>query len=415
MKVVFRETAGEGALTMRFKIVLFLAAVAAAATSEACMTLVVGRKVSATGHVIVGHNEDDLPPFVRHHGMLPARDWPAGSVLPATGGCNAGIPQAPHTLACYWREAKFDCGDGNADTFLNEKGVLVTSNSGGHSKERMDDPSLLVEGGLKFNLRRAVGERATSARDGVRILCGLVEKYGYAPSARTYTVADRDEAWLVQVVHGRNYVAVRCPDDEVTVMPNLYTVRNLDAWPAESVIASKDLVENARRKGFWDGKGDFDFAKAYQASFGYGEGKSFEHPNNTGRFRQAIRLLTGSEWPEGKPFPFSVKPNKTSLGVEDVKSVLTAHNGPLQDGRHVRESWSICSSTTIESEICEFAASVGETRMHAAPGRGCETEYFVWRPFADPMPDALDESDTAVERLGNHVKPLASPGAGHGA
>ena len=78
---------------------------------------------------------------------------------------------------------------------------------------------------------------------------------GYAPSARIYTVADKDEAWLVQVVHGRNYVAVRCPDDQITIMPNLYTVYELDAFPAEDVIASPDLVENAKRKGFWDGSG----------------------------------------------------------------------------------------------------------------------------------------------------------------
>lgn len=394
---------------MRCRVVILLAALSAAAVSEACMTIVVGKKASSTGHVIVGHNEDDDPPFERHHGMLSARDWPAGSLLPATRGCNAGIPQSPHTLACYWGEVKFDQGDGNADTFLNEKGVFVVSNSGGCSRERMDDPSLLAEGGVKFNLRRAVGERATSARDGVRILCGLVEKYGYAPSARVYTVADRDEAWLVQVVHGRNYVAVRCPDDEVTIMPNLYTVRSLEAWPADGVIASKDLVENAKRKGFWDGNGKFDFAKAYQESFCYGPEKAFEHPSNTERFRQAIRLIAGSEWPEGKPLPFSVKPGRGTLGVEDVKSVLTAHNAPLVDGRHVRESWLICAMMTIESEICEFASSVGEIRMHVAPGRGCETPYSVWRPFTDPMPAELDESDTAAERLENHVKPLARP------
>lgn len=371
--------------------------------SDACMTFVVGKKASATGHVIVGHNEDDWPPYKCHHGMLPARDWPTGAVLPATKGCNANIPQVSHTFACYWGEVKFDYGDGNADTFLNEKGVLIVSDSGGNSTESMDDPTLLTEGGIKFNLRRAVGERATSARDGVRILGELVEKYGYAPSARIYTVADKDEAWLVQVVHGKNYVAVRCPDDEITIMPNLYTVYNLDAWPKEHVITSKNLVENALRKGFWDGKGKFNFAKAYQGSYDYGDGHEFEHPNNTGRFRQAIRLLTGSEWPAGKPFPFSVKPRKVPFGVEDLRAVLTAHNAPLKGGRHVLESWSICSSTTIESEICEFASSVGNTRMHVAPGRGCETEYRVWRPFADPMPTDLDESGTAVERLERHV------------
>ena len=386
----------------------FAAALAAffVSQADACMTFVVGKKLSATGRVIVGHNEDDWPPFTVHHGMLPAREWPKGSMLPASAGCAATVPQVSRTLACYWGEVKFPQGDLNADTFLNEKGVLVVSDSAGNSTERMDDPTLLTEGGVKFNLRRAVGERAVSARDGVRIICALVGKYGYAPSGRVYTVADADEAWLVQVVHGRNYVAVRCPDDAVTVMPNLYTVYELEDFPSEDVIASPDLVANARRKGFWNGKGRFNFAKAYQGSYEYGPKREFEHPNNTGRFRQAIRLLTGREWPEGKPFPFSVKPVKSVFSVEDVKALLCAHNAPLKDGRHVLETWSICSSTTIESTVCEFAAKAKDTVYHLALGRGCEKPYLKFRPFIDGIPAAVDESATAEKRLAVHVMPV---------
>jgi len=388
------------------KLAVALLLALAVSASDACMTFVVGKKLSATGRVIVGHNEDDWPPFETHHGMLMARDWPEGTFLPATAGCNPRIPQAAHTYACYWGEVKFPYGDGNADTFLNENGVLVLSNSGGNSTERMDDPSLLTKGGVKFNLRRSVGERAKSARDGVRILCELVEKYGYAPSARIYTVADRDEAWLVQVVHGRHYVAVRCPDDEVTVMPNLYTVYGLDAWPAEDVLASPGLLENAKRKGFWDGVSKFNFAKAYQGSYDYGDDHAFEHPNNTGRFRQALRLLTGAEWPEDRPFPFSVKPSKPVFGVEDLRALLTAHNGPLADGQHVLETWSICSSTTIESEICVFAEDPRDNEMQVALGRGCEKPYYKFRPFREGLPDEIDESVSAVKRLATHVRAM---------
>lgn len=387
------------------RLICLMLLVFASATGSACMTFVVGRKASATGHVIVGHNEDDWPMFECHHGMVPARDWPAGSVLPATVGCNPNVPQAAHTLRCYWGEVKFQSGDGNADTFFNEKGVFICSDSGGNSMERMDDPSLLTEGGVKFNLRRMVGERATSARDGVRILCAAVERYGYAPSARIYTIADHDEAWLVQVVHGRNYVAVRVPDDEVAIMPNLYTVGELDAWPAEDVIVSPGLLENAKAKGFWDGQGRFNFAAAYQGSYDYGDEHAFAHPNNTGRFRQAILLLTGAEWPAGKPFPFSVKPKKLPFSVADLKALLTAHNAPLQGGRHDLFSWSICSSTTIESEICELAERPEDAVLSVALGRGCEKPYHAWKPFSDPMPEALDESATAEKRLADHVKP----------
>ena len=41
----------------------------------ACTTFVVGRKASATGRVIVGHNEDDKGELSVRHGYVPARNW----------------------------------------------------------------------------------------------------------------------------------------------------------------------------------------------------------------------------------------------------------------------------------------------------------------------------------------------------
>ncbi len=139
-----------------------------------------------------------------------------------------------------------------------------------------------------------------------------------------------------------------------------------------------------------------------------GPEKAFEHPNNTGRFRQAIRLLTGEKWPEGNPFPFSVRPKTAKMSVADMKALLAAHNPPSKAGAHVLESWSICSSTTIESSVCEFAAEPRENVMHVAPGRGCERPYFVFRPFAEPLPKAIDETKSAERRLAAHVNPAES-------
>ena len=76
------------------KIIPVLLAACFAVDASACMTFVAGKKVSATGRVIVGHNEDDWPPFTVHHGMIPARSWPAGTCLPASAGCCSTIPAA---------------------------------------------------------------------------------------------------------------------------------------------------------------------------------------------------------------------------------------------------------------------------------------------------------------------------------
>jgi hypothetical protein len=72
----------------------------------------------------------------------------------------------------------------------------------------------------------------------------------------------------------------------------------------------------------------------------------------------------------------------------------------------VLETWSICSSTTIESTVCEFAATGKDTVYHLALGRGCEKPYLKFRPFIDGIPAGVDESATAEKRLADHVKPV---------
>ena len=100
------------------------------------------------------------------------------------------------------------CGLSNADGFVNERGVVIVSNSMGTSREGMENADCVKDGGIAFNLRRALAERAQTARDGARILMELIDEWGYAPSGRAYTIADRDEAFMFQLVarpplHGR--------------------------------------------------------------------------------------------------------------------------------------------------------------------------------------------------------------------
>ena len=389
------------------KKILTVSAVAVAAVAEACMTIIAGKKVSATGHVIVAHNEDDPQPALVRHAIVPARDWPAGSMLPATRNCCRSLPQAAHTLSFFWSEMKLPKGDGNADAMLNEKGVYVCSNSGGHSREDMHDPSLVTEGGVKFNLRRIVGERATSARDGARRVIDLVAKYGYAPSARIYTIADRDEAWMVQVMHGRHAAAVRCPDDQVLVMPNLYTFGDVFALPPDEVMLTPGLKEHAIEKGWYKPGTPFDFAAVFQGSYHYGPNDAFEHPNNHGRFHQALRFLLGCEWTE-KRFPFSLKPAKEKLSVDDFKLLMSSHNEPLVNGRHRLESWSICMNFTVESDVCEFTADPKDTILHVAVGPACRHPYRRLRPFREKLPRDMDRSADAAERLAHHVDEVPS-------
>ena len=106
-----------------------------------CMTLIAGKNASATGRVLVAHNEDDGGFVVVRHGWVPAQDWAAGSVMPAEEGC-AEIPQVSHTLGYYWTEYRKDtCGLTTADGFVNERGVVIVSTAWEHPAKAWKTPT----------------------------------------------------------------------------------------------------------------------------------------------------------------------------------------------------------------------------------------------------------------------------------
>ena len=175
----------------QLKIVILAMVAFASIGAYACTTFVIGRNASATGRVIVGHNEDDKGELSVRHGYVPARNWGENECLPCEAG-RASIPQLSRTFGFFWSEVKSpDGGLSNADTMYNEKGVLVLSNSA----VGCVDPGAgaHTDGGVEYNVRRIVAERAKSARDAVAIVTNLVTRWGYAPdTGRLYTVADKD-------------------------------------------------------------------------------------------------------------------------------------------------------------------------------------------------------------------------------
>ncbi len=139
-----------------------------------CSTIIVGKSASATGRVIMAHNEDDLGCIVQSH-LVPRMKHKPGETITFPDGA-AVIPQVEETYALYWHEFRALHGEPFADAFVNEWGVSVTSNSGIGSKAPADGS---VTGGLGYGLRRLIAERCRTARGGVEVAWALVEEFGY--------------------------------------------------------------------------------------------------------------------------------------------------------------------------------------------------------------------------------------------
>ena len=369
---------------------------------ENCMTIIIGKNASATGHVILGHNEDDAGRYTVRHGYVPPRDHDAAAFLPCEPG-RAAIPQAAHSFGFYWSEVVgAQGGVSGSDVMINENGVCVVSDSAGPSREDAPDDEVLVDGGVAYNVRRVVAERAESARHGVELIRWLVETWGYAPGGRLYMVADKDEAFVAQLVRGRRCLIARVPDDAVAAIPNHYVVRS--RRDAEEVICSPDLATYAVKRGWIASEEAFDFYEAYQNR------ERMNAPSNTLRQDYAYRLLTGITFDRNN-LPFSVKgihPYTTG----DVMDVMACHyEGTEDDPRfgpgqspHCTEITRICRDSTIESTVVEFADEPKDITAWTAFGRPCQQLSIPLHPLSG-VTEAIGRMDDPAAALENHLSP----------
>jgi dipeptidase len=201
---------------------------------------------------------------------------------------------------------------------------------------REDKPEL-TDGGIGYMLRRLVAERAKTAREGVLLAGSLVERFGYVDSGRTYVIADPNEGWLLCVVNGKHWLAQRVPDDEVAMVANTYTVHRVARVDKINVLASADIMDYARSRGWYNPfrEGAFNFARAYANP------KAAASPNNNGRQWSGLTCLTSASLEPGPNLPFSIVPSH-KLSVLDAMQILR-HDKRAESGPAPADSAIVCA------------------------------------------------------------------------
>lgn len=387
----------------RISLLIFLFAVfslclAQSAGYHNCSTIIVGKDASATGYVTVAHNEDDGGNQLVNFYKVQAMDNPKNRTIRLKDGATELL--ASHSYAYLWLEMP---GQDFSDTYLNENGVIITSNSC-PSRERFGE---IVDGGIGYELRRLIAERVLSARTGVELAGQLVEKWGYAGSGRTYTIADKNEAWLFAVVRGKQWVAQRIPDDHVAFIPNYYTIKEIDLNDSENFLASKDLVSYAERRGWYNKERDgaFNFSKVYSLE------RELTDLDNIARMWMGVSLLSGKEFKSGDDFPVSFMPARKT-GMKEIMNVLANHyEGTQYDDSdnykkgspHNNKTHNICAATQQYSFIAELRSGMTFDiggRIWIAPGRGCANVYMPFYFGITEIPSSLtmETPDTAYEQ-----------------
>lgn len=308
--------------TILWKVALILGVttMGAGVTADACTGLIVGPKASTDGSIFVSYAADSHTLYgALYH--WPAATWAAGTMLDVTewdtGVYSGKIAQVGRTY--------------NVVGNTNEKQVAITESTWGGCDVCQKTEGLMDYGSLIY----IALQRAASAREAIKIMTGLVDTYGYKSSGETFTIADKNEVWVMELIgkgageKGAVWVAIRIPDNAISAHANQARIQQIPFNDKENCMYSPDVVDFARKKGLYKGTdADFSFQRAYNPYDFSGlrgcEARVWAFFN---RFADGmdkyLPLVMGYE-PEAKPMPLYVVPNR-KLSLADVQNMMRDH------------------------------------------------------------------------------------------
>ena len=212
---------------------------------------------------------------------------------------------------------------------MNEFQVTIGETTFGGRPELVDTTGIIDYGSLIYFAL----QRSRTAREAIKVMTDLVQEYGYYSSGESFTIADPNEIWIMEMigkgpgVRGAVWVAVRVPDDCISAHANQSRIHRFDMGDKENCMYSSDVISFAREKGYYEGVNkDFSFADAYAPlDFGarrYCEARVWSYFNMfTDRGEEFLSYIEGKT---DTPMPLFVKPNK-KLSVQDVKNAMRDH------------------------------------------------------------------------------------------
>jgi dipeptidase len=315
--------------------------------ADSCTDILVGKDASVDGSVITSHT--GCCPECRVH-VVPAQTFKKGARAPVYYGLQdvrkplheygkviGHIPQVEKTSAYFhtgyphMNEHQLAIGE---STLSQRNELKVDIGSG---KQIMT-----IEQAQLFAL-----QRCTTAREAIKLITSLVEKYGFLPScgpeSEALCIADPNEAWVLEVFSvgsdwdpksgkpGAIWAAQKVPDDHIAIVPNWSIIKEIDLTKPDEFMASENYMQVAIEHGWYDPKDGkpFVWQEAYSPL-----------PREWALSRFWLFFSTfapeAKKWPNKKLntphsgydayhqyleplsyYPFSVKPEK-KLSVQDV-------------------------------------------------------------------------------------------------
>ena len=304
-------------------IVLCVLLVCSMQASAACTAVYVGPDVSSDGSIIISRVDDYPGVWASNLAVTPHVENESGRFMPVSndGTVKTEIPATTYqytaTPFMNSTQAYYNCSK-DAATSTNEYGVAMTMSVTAFSNEDALKADPLVDGGIsEYTANDLVVCQSKTAREGVEVLLGIIDKYGSSES-NIALIADQKEVWYVEMYTGHQYAAVKLPADKVSAFGNEYSLEYLSDY--EDSITSKELISLAEKNGFAvHGKNnEINLFDTYS-------GKQMTSDHSHMRTWFAHKLLAPSkfsmDYNHDSMYPLCFAPDK-KVSIEDVCKIL---------------------------------------------------------------------------------------------
>ena len=304
---------------MRFVLLLIFILFILSGQLFPCTNFLISKGASTDGSTMITYAADShelygelyYTPAAKHAPgeMLDIYEWDTGDYL-------GQIKQIPYTYKVV----------GN----INEHQVSIGETTFTGREELIDSTGIIDYGSLMY----IALQRAKTAREAIQVMTDLVAEYGYYSSGESFSVADANEVWILEMIGkgpgntGANWVVRRVPDGYICAHANQSRIRQFPLNDSKNCLYSKDVISFAREKGYFSGDDkDFSFADAF-APADYGALR-FCEARVWQMFRRAapslnlpIDYVKGE--PGAEPMPLWIKPDQ-KLSVHDVMELMRDH------------------------------------------------------------------------------------------
>ena len=302
--------------------------------SQACTNVLVTKGASVDGSNMISYAADSHQLYGELY-YAPAGIWNTGDIRKIyewdTGKYLGEIPQIGRT---YQRV-------GN----MNEHQLIIAETTYGGRPELGEPNGIMDYGSLIY----VALERAKTAREAIDIIVDLANTYGYHSSGESFSFADKDEVWVMDLIgKGKNgkgivWVARRVPDGYICAHANQARISTFPQNDPENCIYAPDVISFAREQGYFEGEDkDFSFCDAYAPLDFSGmrgcearawsafnilcDGNfTFEDENGNLVTKDAYDYIEyAMGWDKTKRFPLFVKPSR-KISVKNVADVMRDH------------------------------------------------------------------------------------------